>query len=108
MSVYRVGRPAALLIVPVLALVTLSPAVRADNLDAPLAGSGHRWDLSALADQRPEGRWLLAGGLAPDNVAAAIHQASPWGVDVSSGVESSRGVKDPELIRKFVAAARMT
>ena len=77
-------------------------------LDAPLAGSGHRWDLSALADQRPRGRWLLAGGLAPDNVAAAIHQASPWGVDVSSGVESSRGVKDPELIRKFVAAARMT
>lgn len=75
-------------------------------LDAATPGSGERWDLAALADRRPAGRWLLAGGLDPANVAAAISVASPWGVDVSSGVESSPGVKDPERIRAFLTAAR--
>ena len=75
-------------------------------LDAPVAGSGRTWDLGVLQHQRPSGRWLLAGGLDPANVAGAVTTARPWGVDVSSGVESTRGVKDPDLVRAFVAAAK--
>lgn len=75
-------------------------------LDAPKPGSGERWDLSTLADRAPEGRWLLAGGLSPDNVTEAVATARPWGVDVSSGVESAPGVKDPERIVAFLQAAR--
>ncbi|MFD6362271.1 phosphoribosylanthranilate isomerase [Streptomyces roseolus] len=75
-------------------------------LDSPKAGSGSRWDLSLLDAARPEGHWLLAGGLAPGNVAEAIAAARPWGVDVSSGVESAPGVKDHALVRAFVTAAK--
>ncbi|GAC58249.1 N-(5'-phosphoribosyl)anthranilate isomerase [Gordonia hirsuta DSM 44140 = NBRC 16056] len=74
-------------------------------LDAPQPGSGRQWDLGALADTAPSGDWILAGGLRPDNVARAIAQARPWGVDVSSGVESSPGVKDHGKIREFLSSA---
>lgn len=75
-------------------------------LDSPTAGSGERWDLAVLAGVRPRGKWLLAGGLEVENVAAAIADARPWGVDVSSGIEAERGVKDHGLMREFVAAAK--
>ncbi|PPF46162.1 phosphoribosylanthranilate isomerase [Pseudoclavibacter sp. AY1F1] len=75
-------------------------------LDAPKPGSGERWDLSELISRRPGGRWLLAGGLHPANVAEAIGEAAPWGVDVSSGVESAPGVKDHQRIRAFVSSAK--
>jgi phosphoribosylanthranilate isomerase len=62
------------------------------------------WDHAAQIAHRT--CLMLAGGLNPDNVQEAIIRVHPWGVDVSSGVESSPGVKDPEKIAAFVAAAK--
>ena len=63
------------------------------------------WDLARqLAPDQPP--ILLAGGLNPDNVAEAIRQVQPWGVDVASGVESAPGVKDPQKVRAFIRAVR--
>lgn len=76
-------------------------------IDAAVPGSGEAWDYASVRDKGLAGRhWLLAGGLDPDNVAGAASQAGAWGVDVSSGVESSRGVKDLAKIRNFVTAAK--
>ncbi|MFD8979410.1 phosphoribosylanthranilate isomerase [Streptomyces sp. NPDC059564] len=75
-------------------------------LDAPDPGSGKPWNWGSAQFTAPEGRWLLAGGLNPGNVREAVAATGAWGVDVSSGVERERGVKSPELIRAFIAAAR--
>lgn len=75
-------------------------------LDSASPGSGRVFDWS-LAEGAPMGvRLMLAGGLNPDNVGDAIRRVRPWGVDVSTGVEASPGVKDPVLLRAFVNAAR--
>ncbi len=75
-------------------------------------GTGARFDWSALRDVRavvPEDVLLIvAGGLNADNVGAAVDALAPDMVDVSSGVEERPGVKSPEQIRAFVAAARAT
>jgi phosphoribosylanthranilate isomerase len=75
-------------------------------LDSASPGSGRVFDWS-LAEGAPSGhRILLAGGLNPGNVAEAIARVRPWGVDVSTGVEASPGVKDPIALRAFINAAR--
>lgn len=68
-------------------------------------GRGERFDWSRFPKgvERP---LFLAGGLTPDNVYEAVRQARPFAVDVSSGVESSPGIKDPRLIEKFVEEVR--
>lgn len=69
-------------------------------------GTGRRIDWPAAAAVARERRVVLAGGLTPENVAEAIATVRPIGVDVSSGVEVSPGVKDPELVSRFLANAR--
>lgn len=69
-------------------------------------GNGQAFDWHALDDVRDKMKFMLSGGLTPDNVAAAVEATNAFAVDVSSGVESAPGVKDPKLIRSFLAAAK--
>lgn len=74
--------------------------------EGPVSGVGQPVDLGRAAAMGRLGDMVLAGGLRPDNVGRAIAVVRPYGVDVSSGVETEPGSKDPALIRSFVAAAR--
>jgi phosphoribosylanthranilate isomerase len=84
------------------------PALMIDAFDpAAYGGTGKQadWQAAATVARQTPGL-LLAGGLAPDSVAAAIRTVQPWGVDVSSGVEAAPGRKDHAKMRAFVAAAK--
>ncbi|MSO19374.1 MAG: phosphoribosylanthranilate isomerase [Acidobacteria bacterium] len=69
-------------------------------------GTGQKFDWSLAIAAKKYATILLAGGLTPANVAEAIRQVQPWGVDVASGVETAPGVKDATLIREFIRNAR--
>lgn len=69
-------------------------------------GNGMQFDWSLLKTLDPSLPYMLSGGLTPQNVGDAIGDLKPFGIDVSSGVESAPGVKDAELIKAFVANAR--
>lgn len=75
-------------------------------VDSATPGSGTTFDWSVLDALSLDRAFILAGGLGPDNVADAISDVGPWGVDVSSGVEASPGRKDPVRLRRFLAEAR--
>lgn len=69
-------------------------------------GNGMTFDWTLLASVKDRVPYMLSGGLTPDNVVAAIEQTGAYSVDVSSGVESAPGIKDPELIRRFLRAVK--
>ena len=73
--------------------------------EGSLGGTGRTFDWAIAAEAAERHELLLAGGLTPDNVGQAIDVVSPWGVDVSSGIETD-GVKDPRKIARFAQAVR--
>ena len=106
---------------PVIKAIPIAHARRADEIDIwprnttllmdvhdPVnrGGTGRTIDWSAAAPIAARRRTLLAGGLTPDNVNEAIARVRPFGIDVSSGVERSPGVKDPGRIRALFDALR--
>ena len=74
------------------------------NPNALPGGNGLTFDWSLIASVSDRVPYMLSGGLTPQNVVEAIRQTAARAVDVSSGVESTPGVKDPELIRRFLDA----
>jgi phosphoribosylanthranilate isomerase len=108
--------------VPVIPVINVQSRAAASTLDWPPdtlvmldgkpdpgalpGGTGHSVPLEWAADVARHREILLAGGLGPDDVAEAIAAVRPAGVDASSRLERSPGDKDPELVRRFVLAAR--
>ena len=86
---------------------TAAPAYLVDAYrPGAYGGTGQVADWGLASDLAKGHPILLAGGLTPDNVAAAIRQVRPWGVDVASGVEASPGRKDPSKMTAFIQACR--
>lgn len=85
------------------------PSAQGFVLDSHAAGasggSGEVFDWSKLSPPHPR-PLVLAGGLRPDNVAAAVGRVRPWAVDVSSGIESAPGIKSAALMQSFVEEVR--
>ena len=103
----RLRLPAALERLPVLRTWRAGgPLPTRVLFEGALSGAGRTcdWDSAAGAARRTQ--LVLAGGLNPHNVTAAIAAVQPYGVDVSSGVESRPAIKDPDEIKRFVNAAR--
>lgn len=75
-------------------------------VDAPSPGSGKVFDWGMASDIPTSLRVILAGGLTPENVAEGVQVLTPWGVDVSSGVERSPGRKDALKVKRFIENAR--
>ena len=85
-------------------LVALQPFRTDFHLLDGTGGATFEWGL--VRSRRSEVPLIVAGGLNPDNVEAAIMATDPYAVDVASGLESAPGTKDPELVAAFAAAAR--
>lgn len=83
-----------------------TPLPRRALFEGPVSGNGKTADWKMAAALAKQTQLILAGGLSAANVAAAIRAVSPFGVDVSSGVEREPGIKDAGRIQEFVRAAR--
>lgn len=87
---------------------TAAPFIMMDAYHPHLrGGTGHTGDWAVAAHIAQHHKLILAGGLNPDNVTEAIAQVQPWAVDVSSGVEASKGLKDHAKVKAFVKAAKL-
>ena len=85
----------------------MAPAFLVDSYHPQqYGGTGHLANWEAAAGLAYKFNILLAGGLNPENVAIAIQQVQPWGVDVSSGVEQMLGIKDPVKMAEFIEHAK--
>jgi len=84
-----------------------TPALLVDaSVKGSYGGTGVTADWKSAAELAKHYPMLLAGGLTPENVANAVRQVKPWGVDVASGVESGVGSKDASKMKAFVQAVR--
>lgn len=89
--------------------VPLAACLLDARIEGVYGGTGETLPWESIAAHRNREHWppiILAGGLTPQNVAAAISIVRPWGVDVAGGVESAPGVKDVSLVQQFIAAVR--
>jgi phosphoribosylanthranilate isomerase len=100
--------PASLELLPVVrtSLAVPAPLPARILFEGPVSGAGALSDWQTAAGLARRTQLVLAGGLNPANVAAAISAVRPFGVDVSSGVEAAPGLKSPALIESFVLSAR--
>ena len=100
--------PKTLSVLPVVRPASLGACLlpRRMLFEGPVSGSGLTTDWRQAADLATRAEVILAGGLHPGNVGAAIREVRPFGVDVSSGVEERPGIKSIQKIEQFVAAAR--
>ncbi|MFY3746486.1 phosphoribosylanthranilate isomerase [Anaeromyxobacter sp. Red801] len=101
----RVGGPEAL---DQLARYPAAAGFLLDSASPGYGGSGIAFDWALAARAAERTAVVLAGGLTPANVADAVRAVRPWAVDVASGVESAPGVKDRQLMARFVRAAKET
>lgn len=104
----RLGLPRTLSVLPVMR-AGAAPACalpRRVLFEGPVSGSGQTTDWQQAADLARRAEVILAGGLTPANVGDAMRRVRPFGVDVSSGVEESPGIKSIQKMEQFVAAAR--
>lgn len=88
-----------------LAKAPITPLLDAYHANA-LGGTGQNFEWDLALEARSLGPFILSGGLNPDNVAEAVRRLSPYGVDVSSGVEAQLCKKDPEKVRAFIRQAK--